>query len=159
MRGTEYNAEALKAFLMNGFTQYLEKYKDENTPMNKIDTVVFGGVDLSRYEKKKVVCAVIADNDTLEDPTIMDGSIVSVFTVGFILRGYPAEVLQRQMMRYAMALREAVIDCFTLNGKVRDCACGKCDYYPDAGTVEKQMCAAEIEMTITVDNEYPNEFA
>lgn len=159
MLGMEYASEALRSFIAGGFTNYLKSHEDSETPMNAVDTVVFGGVDLSRYDAKKVVCAVIADSDAPADSHISDAVLDCRFTVSFILRGYPASVLERQMKRYALALREALEANFTLGGRVSDCSCGKCEYFPDAGTVEKQMCAAETEVNVTVDNEPEGPFA
>ncbi len=144
----------IKQFILSTVNGYLPEYADENTPMNAIEekNIVFGAVDLSRYTDK-IVCAIVPDSEDDEEAEIGADKENSDFTVSFLCRGYAQDVLVRQMCRYGAAFRRAVLDDVSLNGTVERAEIGRRNFFTDAGTVEKQMTAVEISLTVITEDE------
>ena len=139
---------ALKAYIEEQLPGELGKLATEDTPLPMPDRIVFGVADLSRYEQK-ILCVITPESEDESGGTIADGEKEQSFTVGFICRGRSYDVLIRQMCRYALAFQQVMRGGWSLGGKVRNVAMGKTEYYPDAGTTEKQMTAAETSLLIT----------
>jgi len=145
---------SIKQFILGTVNDYITKLADENTPMNAISekNIVFGSVDLSRYNSK-IICSVIPESQEENEEEIGCYKITSDFTVSFLCRGYPQDVLVRQMCRYGAAFRRAVLDDVSLGQTVEQSEIGHRDFFTDAGTVEKQMTAVEIGLTVETEDE------
>lgn len=144
----------IKNFILSAVNGIISEYADETTPMNQIDekNIVFGAVDLSRYSSK-IICAVIPENEEEDESEIGAYKINSGFTVSFLCRGYPQDVLVRQMCRYGAAFRRAVLDDVSLGGTVESSEIGSRKFFTDAGTVGNQMTAVEIGLTVETEDE------
>lgn len=144
----------IKNFILSVVNGSLSDYADERTPMNPLDekNIVFGAVDLSRYNSK-VICAVIPENEDEDDSEIGAYKLSSGFTVSFLCRGYPQDVLVRQMCRYGAAFRRAVLDDVSLGQTVESSEIGSRNFFTDAGTVGNQMTAVEIGLTVETEDE------
>lgn len=143
----------IKAFILSTVNGCLSEYADENTPMNTIEerNIVFGSVDLSRYDAK-IICAVIPESEEEDESEIGAYKKTSDFTVSFLCKGYAQEVLVRQMCRYGAAFRRAVLDDVSLGQTVEQTEVGRRDFFTDAGTVEKQMTAVEISLSVVTED-------
>lgn len=144
----------IKQFILNTVNGYITALADETTPMNAIlgKNIVFGSVDLSRYDSK-IICSVIPESQEENEEEIGSYKITSDFTVSFLCRGYQQDVLVRQMCRYGAAFRRAVLDDVSLGQTVEQSEIGRRDFFTDAGTVEKQMTAVEIGLTVETEDE------
>lgn len=144
----------IKQFILNTVNGYITALADETTPMNAIlgKNIVFGSVDLSRYDSK-IICSVIPESQEENEEEIGSYKITSDFTVSFLCRGYQQDVLVRQMCRYGAAFRRAVLDDVSLGQTVEQSTIGRRDFFTDAGTVEKQMTAVEIGLTVETEDE------
>lgn len=144
----------IKDFILTTVNPYISEMADSETPMNEINekNIVFGSVDLSRYNAK-VICSIIPDSQEENEEEIGSYKITSDFTVTFLCKGYPLETLVRQMCRYGAAFRRAVLDDVSLGGKVERSEIGRREFFTDAGTVEKQVTAVEIGLTTETEDE------
>ena len=144
----------IKQFILNTVNGYITALADETTPMNAIleKNIVFGSVDLSRYDSK-IICSVLPESQEENEEEIGSYKITSDFTVSFLCRGYQQDVLVRQMCRYGAAFRRAVLDDVSLGQTVEQSEIGRRDFFTDAGTVEKQMTAVEIGLTVETEDE------
>ena len=141
----------LKQFVLSApFECRLAELSDEDTPLSapKEKDVVFGVADLSRYENP-LLCVITPDAEEETDGAIGSVTMQTRVTVSFLCRGAQYPVLMRKMCRYAAAFRRAVQNDSTLAGLFEGAAFIKADFFPDAGTIEKQMTACEIELEIT----------
>ena len=144
----EKTYNALRKYIEEHLPAELERLATEDTPLPMPDRIVCGVADLTRYEQK-VLCAITPENEDEGGGTIADGEKEQSFTVGFICRGRQYDVLVRQMCRYALAFQDIMRGGWSLGGEVRNVALGKTEYFPDAGTTEKQMTAAETSLLVT----------
>ena len=144
----------IKEFILSAVNSRIEGLADETTPMCAVEerNIVFGAVDLSRYDAK-VVCAVIPESEEEDEQEIGAYKVTSEFTVSFLCRGYPQEVLVRQMCRYGAAFRRAVLDDGSLGQTVERSEIGRRGFYTDAGTVGGQMTAVELGLTVETEDE------
>lgn len=145
----------IKDFILSVVNPLLSEYEDETTPMNAIEdkNIIFGAVDLSRFDKSKNVCVVVPENEEEDDSEIGAYKISSGFTVSFLCRGEKQDVLVRQMCRYGAAFRRAVLDDLSLNGTVERAEIGRREFFTDAGTVSNQMTAVEISLSVETEDE------
>lgn len=144
----------IKNFILSTVNGYISELEDEETPMNAISkkNIAFGSVDLSRYDSK-IVCSIIPDSQEENEEEIGSYKITSDFTVTFLCKGYPLDVLVRQMCRYGAAFRRAVLDDVSLGQTVEKSEIGRREFFTDAGTVEKQVTAVEIGLTVETEDE------
>lgn len=144
----------IKDFILNTVNGYITELADEETPMNEITekNIVFGSVDLSRYNSK-IVCSILPDSQEEDEEEIGSYKITSSFTVTFLCKGYPLEVLVRQMCRYGVAFRRAVLDDVSLGQTVEQAEINRREFFTDAGTVEKQVTAVEIGLAVITEDE------
>jgi hypothetical protein len=144
----------IKNFILSTVNGYISEMADEETPMNTVDEqfIVFGSVDLSRYDSK-VVCSILPDSQEENEEEIGSYKITSGFTVTFLCKGYPQDVLVRQICRYGAAFRRAVLDDVSLGQTVERSEIGSREFFTDAGTVEKQVTAVEIGLTVETEDE------
>mgnify|MGYP004448111307 CR=1 FL=1 len=150
--GTEEVMMALKKFLSNSFNEISKAYEDASTPMHAISEklIATGGDDLSRFENAKICVVIIPESEEYSEGTTGDTAVDCRLTVSFLCRGAAHEVLLRQMYRFNAAFRKAVDENFTLDGKVSDIVLGTTDFYPNTGSVDGQMTAAEIGINVSV---------
>ncbi|MCR5723466.1 MAG: hypothetical protein K6G80_00090 [Treponema sp.] len=141
---------SIKAFVLETLGTYLEPLADESTPLPAPaeKDIVFGVADLTRYENK-LLCVITPDAQEEAEGEIGGVIMRTTCTVSFLCRGAQYDVLMRKMCRYAAAFRRAVQNDSTMGGAFQNVSFEKTDFFPDAGTTEKQMTAAE--MTITVE--------
>ena len=108
------------------------------------DNIVFGTVDLSRYEVP-VVVSILPENQEPE-PGFIDGtSQRSAFTVTFLFQKATYKVLVKRMCRYARAfwIAHAKEPDF---GDLEESVITNIQYYPDTGAVAQQMTAFELSL-------------
>jgi len=144
----------IKDFILETVNGYISESADETTPMNEIEesNIVFGAVDLSRCSAK-VVCAVVPESQEDDESEIGAYKIGSDFTVSFLCKGYPQDVLVRQMCRYGEAFRRAVLDDVSLGQRVERADIGRRDFFTDAGAVERQMTAVETGLSVVTEDD------
>lgn len=157
----EETIDGIRRFILENVNEYLAGLSDDETPMNAIDAknIASGAVDLSRYDAK-VVCAIIPESEIDNDDDIGVYNTRATFTIAFICKGYPQDVLVRQVCRYSAAFRRAALDDISLAGAVERSEIGERRFFTDAGTVEKQAVAVEIGLTVTTEeavDEYEQE--
>lgn len=145
----EHVMDAIKAYIKNhpeAFTAEATQDCPVVAPREK--DILLGTVDLSRYENN-IIVSIIGDTDDDEPISISDVDTDHSLTVTFLCRGYQSEILARQICRYAEAFRKLILADSTLDGEVDDSSTGQRRYYPDCGTVEDQMAAVEIDLSVS----------
>lgn len=115
--------------------------------------IVFGPVDVSRYELP-VVCAVLPGDQTSEDVSISEWDDNTDFTVAFVCQKADSQTLTKRMCRYASAFKELIKKNPTFGDAVENVEFRKASFFYDAGAVEDQVMVAEIELTIITANEF-----
>lgn len=143
----------IKDFIVSNPEYFTEK-ATEDVPMYAVTEkdVVLHPVDLQRYENN-LLCVILPDTqeDDIENSTNAFMRVLSQFTIAFICRGYDQETLLKQVCRYASGFREMVFEDCTLADHVMDVQFGARRFFPDAGTVEEQASAIEIEVTLLTE--------
>lgn len=145
---------ALKNLIISKLSDYTAPLVTTDTPLTALteNDVIFGSVDVLRY-RQNVLCAILPETSEDTEGTISDSGQQSKFTVAFICKGRPYDVLVRQMCRYDAAFHKMIIENYSLNKTVRDTEIGLQNFFYDAGTAEKQMTAVEIDLTVYIDND------
>lgn len=146
----------LKAFIA-GHGEYFTALSTEEVPMYALpeSAIVLHPVDLGRYEQNQI-CVLLPETENDDEELLTNAYIrtATQFTVAFINRGYDAETLIKQSCRYAKGFCRMMIDNPTLGDSVVDYRIGQRTFYPDAGTVEDQLSAVEIVLTLYTEEEY-----
>ena len=150
----EATCEAIRNCILTKMQPYLEAESDESDPLEVPDesAVVTGAVDLSRYIQK-TVCAIVPESTSESDGNIADAEQEHTITVSFMHRGREYSLLVSRMFRYAEAFKSMLRDDNTLDGEALSVTIGNTQYYPDAGSIEKQMTAGEVEITVKTHSE------
>ena len=145
---------ALKDLIVSKLPDYLTAMSTQDTPLPALTAkdVVFGSVDLLKY-RQNVLCAILPESTEDTEGTISDSGQQSQFTVAFVCRGQQYEVLVRQMCRYASAFHKMIVENYSLNKKVQNTEMGNTQFFYDPGTVEKQLTACEIDLTVLTEND------
>lgn len=145
---------ALKDLIVAKLPEYLSPMATQDTPLPSLTSkdVVFGSIDLLKY-RQNVLCAILPESTEDTEGTISDSGQQSKFTVAFVCRGQQYEVLVKQMCRYASAFHQMIVENYSLNKKVHNTEMGNTQFFYDAGTVEKQMTACEIDLTVLTEND------
>lgn len=149
--------EVIKNFLTTQFNEELAEYDDPapapELPRLNNKSVIFGTVDPLKVSDVSV--SVLPETQDDGEETISDEVTGSEFTVTFVFKGCKYDELIKRMCRYATCFKKAVAKYYTLNeDSVQDTKRGKIRFYPDCGTVEKTMTAAEINLTIYTSEDY-----
>lgn len=152
----EESASFLCRYIREKLPSCLERLETEDTPLPMPEKVLFGVADISRHEQK-VLLAIVPHSIEESEGTVGSAEQNQKFVVGIVCRGRAYDVLIRQMCRYAKAVAEVLRGGWSLGGTVLDVAVNRTDFYPDAGTVEKQMTVAEIEVTVRTEGGMPSE--
>lgn len=115
----------------------------------KIKDVVIGIVDLSRYESNFIISILPEEESEAEGESLIDGDYVKQYvTLTILLRGKSNEKLAEDICKYSDFICKQIRDDCELNGLVAGSGLGDRKFYLDAGTVEKQMAAVEIPLTL-----------
>jgi len=148
----ENTFNAIKEFILTSVNKRLPDYNDEEITLAEFteNSIVFGAVDLQK-NNKNLVCAILPEEQSEEEGTITDFRSRNNFTVAILVRGDTYEKLVKKMCRYSEAFRDELLRNYTMNNTVADIELGTRQFFYDAGTTEKQMCAVEIELTIYLD--------
>lgn len=149
--------EVIKKFLTTQFNTELAEYDDPSPapalPRLTAKSVIFGTVDPLKIPDVSV--SVLPETQEDGEGTISDDETQSVFTVTFVFKNCKYEELIKRMCRYAACFKKAVKQFYTLeNDGVENTELGTIRFYPDCGTVEKTMTAAEINLTIYTSEDY-----
>lgn len=154
--GMEKTYDAISQYIKNRLPKVLKEAQSDDTPLPMPEKVLFGVADISRHEQK-VLLAIVPHSIEESEGTVGSAEQNQKFVVGIVCRGRAYDVLIRQMCRYAKAVAEVLRGGWSLGGAVLDVAVNRTDFYPDAGTVEKQMTVAEIEVTVRTEGGMPSE--
>ncbi len=143
-------ANDIKNFILNNVNAELAGLAEQGLTLPAVTSgnIVFGTVDLSRYEVP-VVVSILPETQEPE-PGFIDGTTQrSVFTVTFLFQKEVYSTLIKRMSRYAKAfwLAQAKVPDF---GSQEESEITNIQYYPDTGAVAQQMTAFELSLaTIT----------
>lgn len=140
-------AEEIKDFILANVNAELPGLAETGLTLPAItkDNIVFGTVDLSRYEVP-VVVSILPENQEPE-PGFIDGTSQRfAFTITFLFQKATYKVLVKRMCRYAKAfwLAQAKVPDF---GSQEESEITSIQYYPDTGAVAQQMTAFELSLT------------
>lgn len=140
-------ANDIKNFILNNVNAELAGLAEQGLSLPAVTSgnIVFGTVDLSRYEVP-VVVSILPETQEPE-PGFIDGTTQrSVFTVTFLFQKEVYSTLIKRMCRYAKAfwLAQAKVPDF---GSQEESEITSIQYYPDTGAVAQQMTAFELSLT------------
>lgn len=108
----------------------------------------FGQVDLMKL-KNALLVAILPEHQEEVDEGYIDGDITRTsWVVSFICRNDRLENLNNKICEYADAFRKSLND-FIINETVSSASIGKREYFFNAGMIEMQMSAVEIEFITT----------
>lgn len=150
----ENTCNAIKDCILNAMQPYLdaESPQDERLIIPQADAIIVGVADLSRYNQK-VVCAIVPGKTEESEGNIADAEEEHSITVSFMFTGKEYPRLVSGMFRYAEAFKAMLRDNPSMGRQVLSTTIGSTEYFPDAGSIEKQMTAAEIELTVRTHKE------
>lgn len=148
----EQIAEAIKDFILEDVNAELTGLESEGVTLPQIaeKNIVFGTVDLSRYESQ-VVVSILPETQEPDEEFINGFSDRSEFTITFIFQKTAYPLLVKRMFRYAKAFRKAQAQNPDFDNSVEESEITQIQFYPDTGAVAQQMTAFEI--TIHTDTE------
>lgn len=140
-------ANDIKNFILNNVNAELAGLAEQGLTLPAVTSgnIVFGTVDLSRYEVP-VVVSILPETQEPE-PGFIDGTTQrSVFTVTFLFQKEVYSTLIKRMCRYAKAfwLAQVKVPDF---GSQEESEITSIQYYPDTGAVAQQMTAFELSLT------------
>ena len=115
----EKTYDAISQYIKNRLPKVLKKAQSDDTPLPMPEKVLFGVVDLSRYEQK-VIVTITPQSMEEDDGTSAESGQSQKFVIGIICKGRTYEVLVRQMCRYAECLAQIFRSGWSLGGKVSD---------------------------------------
>ena len=144
-------AEEIKDFILANVNAELPRLAETGLTLPAItkDNIVFGTVDLSRYEVP-VVVSILPETQEPE-PGFIDGtSQKSEFTITFLFQKATYKVLVKRMCRYAKAfwLAQSQEPDF---GDIEESEITEIQYYPDTGAVAQQMTAFELTLDVITE--------
>ena len=146
----------LKEFIVE-HGEYFTGLASKDVPMYALpeSAVVLHPVDLGRYEQNQI-CVLLPETEDDDEELSTNAYLrtATQFTVAFINRGYDAETLIKQSCRYSEGFKRMLMDNPTLGDQIIDYRMGQRTFYPDAGTVEDQLSAVEINLTLYTEEEY-----
>lgn len=160
----EQIAEAIKKFILEDVNAELSGLTSEGVTLPQVaeKNIVFGTVDLSRYEAA-VVVSILPETQQPDEEFINGFSDRSVFTVTFLFQKEKYSLLVKRMFRYAKAFRMAQAKNPELSNMlgaaelgVEDSEITQIQFYPDTGAVEQQMTAFEISLATDTEEAFEN---
>lgn len=143
----EQIAEAIKTFILEDVNAELAGLESEGVTLPEIaeKNIVFGTVDLSRYESA-VVVSILPETQQPDEEFINGFSDRSEFTVTFLFQKDKYPLLVKRMFRYAKAFRLAQAKNPDFDDSVEESEITQIQFYPDTGAVAQQMTAFEISL-------------
>ena len=104
----EQIAETIKNFILNDVNTELAALEDQSITLPPVvaENIIFGTVDLSRYEKT-VVVSILPEQQEPDDGYIDGFADRSEFVVTFLFQKAKYQELVSRMCRYAKAFRIA----------------------------------------------------
>ena len=115
--------------------------------------IVFGTVDLSRYESA-VVVSILPETQEPDEEFINGFSDRSEFTVTFLFQKDKYPLLVKRMLRYAKAFRKAQAKNPDFDDSVEESEITQIKFYPDTGAVAQQMTAFEISLNTDTEEAF-----
>lgn len=148
----EQIAETLKTFLLEDVNAELPGLESEGVTLPAITAknIVFGTVDLSRYESP-VVVSILPETQNQEEGFIDGTAWRSDFTITFLFQKAVYPLLVKRMCRYSSAFKTALAKNPDFDGNVEESELEQIQFYPDTGAVEHQMTASEITLNVITE--------
>lgn len=148
----EQIAETLKTFLLEDVNAELPGLESEGVTLPTITAknIVFGTVDLSRYESP-VVVSILPETQSQEEGFIDGTAWRSDFTITFLFQKAVYPLLVKRMCRYSNAFKTALAKNPDFDGNVEESELEQIQFYPDTGAVEHQMTASEITLNVITE--------
>ena len=148
----EQIAETLKTFILEDVNNELPGLESEGVTLPAITSknIVFGTVDLSRYESP-VVVSILPETQSQEEGFIDGTAWRSDFTITFLFQKAAYPLLVKRMCRYSKAFKTALAKNPDFDGNVEESELEQIQFYPDTGAVEHQMTASEITLNVITE--------
>ena len=145
----EQIAEKIKNFILSDVNPELAKLADQTVTLPAVEenNIIFGTVDLSRYEKA-VVVSILPEQQEPDDGYINGFSDRSEFVVTFLFQKAKYPLLISRMCRYAKAFRIAQAKNPSMSDTLEESEITQIDFFPDTGAVPQQMTAFEINIAV-----------
>lgn len=145
-------AKKIKNFILNDVNTELAKLADQTVTLPAVDAknIIFGTVDLSRYEKP-VVVSILPEQQEPDDGYINGFSDRSEFVVTFLFQKEKYNNLVSRMCRYAKAFRIAQAKNPSMSDTIEESEITQIDFFPDTGAVPQQMTAFEINLAVVTE--------
>lgn len=146
----EHICNVLKDFLVNDLGSYLSQLADSDTPLPSFTdkSVIVGTVDIESY-KYGQTAFIIPDFQSVADLSLDSEEERTTVEIYMFVRNAKADVLFRQAMRYALAVKKAVKDNWSIDGNFTQASVTAIDYYDDVESDSKSIRAVKVSMTIT----------
>ena len=148
----EQIAQTIKNFILNDVNPELAKLADQTVTLPAVDAnnIIFGTVDLSRYEKA-VVVSILPEQQEPDEGYINGFSDRSEFVVTFLFQKEKYPLLVSRMCRYAKAFRIAQAKNPSMSDQIEESEITLVDFFPDTGAVPQQMTAFEINLAVVTE--------
>ena len=145
-------AKKIKNFILNDVNTELAKLADQTVTLPAVEenNIIFGTVDLSRYEKA-VVVSILPEQQEPDDGYINGFSDRSEFVVTFLFQKEKYNNLVTRMCRYAKAFRIAQAKNPSMSDTIEESEITQIDFFPDTGAVPQQMTAFEINLAVVTE--------
>ena len=151
----EQIAESIKTFILEDVNAELAGLESEGVTLPQIaeKNIVFGTVDLSRYESA-VVVSILPETQEPDEEFINGFSDRSEFTVTFLFQKDKYPLLVKRMFRYSKAFRKAQAKNPDFDDSVEESEITRIKFYPDTGAVPQQMTAFEISLNTDTEEAF-----
>ena len=148
----EQIANTIKNFILNDVNAELAAMVSEGVTLPAVDgkNIIFGTVDLSRYEKA-VVVSILPEQQEPDEGYINGFSDRSQFVVTFLFQKEKYPLLITRMCRYAQAFRIAQAKNPSMSDATEETEITLIDFFPDTGAVPQQMTAFEINLAVVTE--------
>ena len=146
-------ANTIKNFILHDVNTELAALVTEGVTLPAVDekNIIFGTVDLSRYEKA-VVVSILPEQQEPDEGYINGFSDRSQFVVTFLFQKAAYPLLITRMCRYAKAFRIAQAKNPSMSDDAEESEITLVDFFPDTGAVPQQMTAFEINLSVITEN-------
>jgi len=146
-------AKTIKNFILNDVNKELVALAEEGITLPAVDekNIIFGTVDLSRYEKA-VVVSILPEQQEPDEGYINGFSDRSEFVVTFLFQKEKYPLLITRMCRYAKAFRIAQAKNPSMSDDAEESEITLIDFFPDTGAVPQQMTAFEVNLTVVTES-------
>lgn len=147
-------AETIKDFILEDVNNELAALSTQDVPLPAITekNIVFGTVDLSRYESP-VVVSILPETQSQEEGFIDGAAWRSDFTITFLFQKAAYSLLIKRMCRYSNAFKTALAKNPDFDGEAEETELEQIQFYPDTGAVPQQMTASEITINVITEEE------